>query len=67
MRVGEQLEQIDRQRSRALDAKDLIQYFSEFNKGDTSRLQKLQTVGRDGEHKVCPDMLPNMSLGRHHR
>lgn len=52
LHLGEQLETIDRQRRRAEEAIDLIQYFIEFNKGLTKRLDKLRKSGPDGEYKT---------------
>ena len=40
--VGEQLETIDKQRSKAVDAKELIQYFLDFDKGDSKKLTQLR-------------------------
>ncbi|KAL2914341.1 Exocyst complex component 5 [Polyrhizophydium stewartii] len=53
IRIGEQLETIDKQRTRASEAKDLIQYFSEFNRGVFSRLDTLRRSGPEGEHKAA--------------
>lgn len=50
--TGDQLETIDLQRSRATDARDLIQFFSEFKIGNTARLDKLKLSGIEGERKV---------------
>ena len=52
MSIGEQLEQIDRQRTRAADAKELIHYFADFNRGDTESLDQVKNSGKDGERKV---------------
>lgn len=40
------------QRSRAADAKDLIEFFSEFKKGNSERLDALKLSSLDGERKV---------------
>ncbi|CAG8657677.1 3453_t:CDS:10, partial [Dentiscutata heterogama] len=48
----EQLETIDRQRLRASESKDLIEYFMAFNKGDISRLENLRTQGTEGQFKA---------------
>lgn len=40
--VGDQIENIDKQRLRALEAKDLVLHFSEFNRGNTARLDLLK-------------------------
>ncbi|RIB24859.1 exocyst complex protein [Gigaspora rosea] len=52
IRIGEQLETIDRQRLRASESKDLIEYFMAFNKGDISRLDDLRTQGTEGQFKA---------------
>ncbi|CAG8742259.1 8913_t:CDS:10, partial [Dentiscutata erythropus] len=52
IRIGEQLETIDRQRLRASESKDLIEYFMAFNKGDISRLENLRTQGTEGQFKA---------------
>lgn len=50
---GEQLETIDKQRSRASESKELIEYFMAFNRGDISQLEYLRTQnGREGQFKV---------------
>ncbi|KAJ3152868.1 Exocyst complex component 5 [Geranomyces variabilis] len=51
--IGEQLETIDKQRTRAAEAKDLIQYFIEFNAGNTSRLDDVNAAGPEGEFKTA--------------
>ncbi|KAJ3279781.1 Exocyst complex component 5 [Borealophlyctis nickersoniae] len=53
IRIGEQLETIDKQRTRAMEAKDLIQYFLEFNGGGSSRLETLRASGHEGEYKAA--------------
>ncbi|CAG8462715.1 6134_t:CDS:10 [Diversispora eburnea] len=54
IRIGEQLETIDRQRLRASESKDLIEYFMAFNRGDISRLENLRTNGgKDGQFKAA--------------
>jgi hypothetical protein len=40
------------QRSKAADAKDLIEFFSEFKKGNSERLDQLKLSGNDGQRKV---------------
>ncbi|CAG8625343.1 11133_t:CDS:10, partial [Racocetra persica] len=52
IRIGEQLETIDRQRLRASESKELIEYFMEFNKGDISRLESLRAQGTEGQFKA---------------
>ncbi|CAO1620019.1 unnamed protein product [Parajaminaea phylloscopi] len=47
--IGEQLENIDRQRQRAVEAHDLIEHYYAFAKGDTSKLDRLRKDGgREG-------------------
>ncbi|KAI8919589.1 exocyst complex component Sec10-domain-containing protein [Entophlyctis helioformis] len=52
IRIGEQLETIDKQKTRAAEAKDLIQQFLEFNKGVFTRLDTLRRSGPEGEYKA---------------
>jgi hypothetical protein len=40
------------QRAKAADAKDLIEFFSEFKKGNSERLDQLKLSGNDGQRKV---------------
>ncbi|CAG8436215.1 7102_t:CDS:10 [Funneliformis caledonium] len=54
IRIGEQLETIDRQRLRASESKELIEYFMEFNRGDISQLEDLRTRGgKEGQFKAA--------------
>ncbi|KAJ8330382.1 hypothetical protein BDV3_003129 [Batrachochytrium dendrobatidis] len=53
IRIGEQLETIDKQKTRAAEAKDLIQYFLEFNKGIFTRLDTLRQSEPDGGYKAA--------------
>ncbi|KAJ8296597.1 Exocyst complex component SEC10 [Rhodotorula toruloides] len=54
VRIGEQLESIDRLRQRGSEAHDLILYYNEFAAGDTSRLEKMRKEGgREGRRKVA--------------
>ncbi|GAA5902521.1 hypothetical protein JCM8208_006909 [Rhodotorula glutinis] len=54
VRIGEQLESIDRLRQRASEAHDLILYYNEFAAGDTTRLEKMRKEGgREGRQKVA--------------
>lgn len=52
IRIGEQLENIDKHRTRASDAKDIINYFLEFNDNSTARLDSLRQSSNDGEFKT---------------
>ncbi|KAJ3216736.1 Exocyst complex component 5 [Dinochytrium kinnereticum] len=52
IRIGEQLETIDKQRTRAVEARDLIQYFLDFNKDEGHfRLEEYRKSGNDSELK----------------
>ncbi|TPX51291.1 hypothetical protein SeMB42_g00272 [Synchytrium endobioticum] len=51
IRIGEQLETIDRQRTRALEAKELIEFYMEFNAGKSAKLEALASSGPEGEQK----------------
>lgn len=52
--IGEQLESVDRQRSRAVEAHDLIEYYYAFAREDTSKLDKLRKDGgREGRLKTA--------------
>ncbi|TPX36908.1 hypothetical protein SmJEL517_g00874 [Synchytrium microbalum] len=51
IRIGEQLETIDRQRTRALEAKELIEFYMEFNTGRSAKLEQLSSSGPEGELK----------------
>lgn len=54
MHIGEQLQTIDRMRTRAAEAHDLIEYYYQFARGDTSRLEKLRKEGgREGRLKTA--------------
>jgi len=53
IRIGEQLESIDRVRSRATDAHDIILYYNEFARGETTRLEALRKEGKEGRAKVA--------------
>ncbi|KAK0545750.1 Exocyst complex component 5 [Tilletia horrida] len=54
VRIGEQLETIDRQKSRASEAHDLIEYYYQFARTDTAKLDKLKKEGgREGRMKVA--------------
>ncbi|KAI8893209.1 exocyst complex component Sec10-like protein [Globomyces pollinis-pini] len=53
IRIGEQLETIDKHRTRASDAKDLIHYYLEFNRGSFARLDMLRRESSEGEYKAA--------------
>lgn len=52
-RVGEQLETIHIERQRAQAAYDLIDYYNQFSRGDTTRLDTLKKEGRVGRRQVA--------------
>ncbi|KAI7864046.1 exocyst complex component Sec10-like protein [Spinellus fusiger] len=47
IRIGEQLETIDKQRSRALESRDIIEYYMEFQEDSSERLDSLRYHGGD--------------------
>lgn len=51
--IGGQLEQLDKQRQRAADAMFLIRCYSEFSRGDPSRLESLRKTGRIEDSIRC--------------
>ncbi|KAI0952330.1 hypothetical protein AcV7_008177 [Taiwanofungus camphoratus] len=53
IRIGEQLESVHQQRQRAQAAYDLIGYYNQFSRDDTSRLDALKKDGKDGRRKVA--------------
>lgn len=54
MHIGEQLQTIDRARTRAAEAHDLIEYYYQFARDDTSRLEQLRKEGgRDGRLRTA--------------
>jgi hypothetical protein len=54
MHIGEQLQTIDRMRTRAAEAHDLIEYYYQFARGDTSKLERLRKEGgRDGRLRTA--------------
>lgn len=52
IRIGEQLETIDKERSRASESRDIIEYFMEFQEGSSERLSLLCESGEEGQLKV---------------
>ncbi|KAI8834800.1 exocyst complex component Sec10-like protein [Chytriomyces cf. hyalinus JEL632] len=59
IRIGEQLETIDKQRRIASEAKDLIYYFQDFNvrrEGDEVALEKLRKAGSETEAQTATVM-----------
>ncbi|KAJ3533558.1 hypothetical protein NMY22_g7283 [Coprinellus aureogranulatus] len=53
VRIGDQLETVHIERQRAQAAYDLIDYYNQFSKGDTSNLDTLRKEGRAGRRKVA--------------
>ncbi|KAI9310283.1 exocyst complex component Sec10-like protein [Dichotomocladium elegans] len=53
VRIGEQLETIDKQRSRASESRDIIEYFMEFQEGNSDRLSLLCEGGEEGQLKAA--------------
>lgn len=52
VRIGEQLETLDKQRSRASESRDIIEYFMEFQEGHPDRLQLLCEGSEEGQLRV---------------
>ncbi|KAI5809625.1 exocyst complex component Sec10-like protein [Peziza echinospora] len=53
VRIGGELEQLDKQRQRASDAVFLIKCYSEFARGDSSRLEALRKTGKIEDSIRC--------------
>ncbi|RDX53680.1 exocyst complex protein [Lentinus brumalis] len=53
IRIGEQMESVHQQRQRAQAAYDLIDYYNQFAKDDTTRLDGLKKEGKEGRRKVA--------------
>ncbi|KAK6340654.1 Exocyst complex component 5 [Orbilia brochopaga] len=51
--IGGELEKLDKQRMRALDAKFLIECYVEFRRGDASRLEKMRKSGLINDSIKC--------------
>ncbi|KAH9062751.1 exocyst complex component Sec10 [Lactarius vividus] len=52
-RIGEQLESVHLQRQRAQAAYDLIDYYTQFSRDDTSRIDSLKKEGKEGRRQVA--------------
>ncbi|KAI0284271.1 exocyst complex component Sec10 [Russula aff. rugulosa BPL654] len=52
-RIGEQLETVHLQRQRAQAAYDLIDYYTQFSRDDTSRIDSLKKDGKEGRRQVA--------------
>lgn len=50
---GEQLESVHQQRQRAQAAYDLIDYYYQFSRDDTTRLDALRKEGKEGRRQVA--------------
>lgn len=50
---GEQLETVHLQRQRAQAAYDLIDYYTQLSRDDTTRIDNLKKEGKDGRHQVA--------------
>jgi hypothetical protein len=50
---GDQLETVHLQRQRAQAAYDLIDYYTQFSRDDTSRIDDLKKEGKEGRHQVA--------------
>ncbi|KAI9357359.1 exocyst complex component Sec10-like protein [Zopfochytrium polystomum] len=53
IRIGEQLETIDKQRSRAAEARDLIQFYLDFNRESPSLLDSFKQSSADAEAQTA--------------
>ncbi|KAI1786648.1 exocyst complex component Sec10 [Ganoderma leucocontextum] len=53
IRIGEQMESVHQQRQRAQAAYDLIDFYNQFARDDTSRLEAMKKEGKDGRRKVA--------------
>ncbi|KAJ7094571.1 exocyst complex protein [Mycena belliarum] len=53
VRIGEQLETVHIERQRAQAAYDLIDFYNQFSRGDTARLDALRKDGRAGRRQVA--------------
>ncbi|THV08349.1 exocyst complex component Sec10 [Dendrothele bispora CBS 962.96] len=53
IRIGEQLETVHIERQRAQAAYDIIDFYNQFSRGDTSRLDSLRKEGRQGRRQVA--------------
>ncbi|PPQ77399.1 hypothetical protein CVT25_010981 [Psilocybe cyanescens] len=53
VRIGDQLETVHIERQRAQAAYDLIDFYNQFSRGDTTRLDALRKEGRAGRRQVA--------------
>lgn len=53
IRIGEELESVHQQRQRAQAAYDLIDFYNQFSRADTTRLDSLKKEGKEGRRQVA--------------
>lgn len=53
IRIGEQMESVHQQRQRAQAAYDIIDFYNQFARDDTLRLDDMKKEGKDGRRKVA--------------
>ncbi|KAL0570609.1 Exocyst complex component 5 [Marasmius crinis-equi] len=53
IRIGEELESVHIERQRAKAAYDIIDFYNQFSKGDTARLDTMRKEGRQGRRQVA--------------
>ncbi|KAK0206321.1 exocyst complex protein [Desarmillaria ectypa] len=53
VRIGEQLESVHTERQRAQAAYDLIDFYNQFSRGNTTRLDAMRKEGRSGRRQVA--------------
>ena len=53
LRIGEQLESVHQQRQRAQAAYDLIDFYNQFSRDDTTRLDAMKKEGREGRKRLA--------------
>lgn len=51
--IGEQLESVHHHRERAKAAFDLVDYYNQFSRDDTSRIEALRKEGKEGRRQVA--------------
>lgn len=51
--IGEELESVHIERQRAQAAHNLIDFYNQFSRGDTSRLDALNKEGKEGRQQVA--------------
>lgn len=53
IRIGEELESVHHQRQRAQAAYDLIDFYNQFSRDDTTRIDALKKEGKEGRRQVA--------------